>query len=220
MTDRVSAAYNYRLEGSPPFGRHRVSSHFQECRVLVPIKAHTWATESVVITFSRTTSLTMFFVLPATPTVHSTSRLPPQSYERPNQDYYQVHSNVPRIAVPPYPASQQRFFHQYPVEELEEREYLRALAVISNYRRRQAEKEATIRRQRQAEAARRSDLYSLAAEFEQRRQEAEFLTSDPAEVIRTRYARARLAATERQIAVNEFMGQLKGVPPVCRVFSS
>jgi len=85
--------------------------------------------------------------------------------------------------------------------------------VVSNYHRRQAEKEATARRHRQAEAARQRDIV-LAIELEQRRRRAELVASHHAEIIRTRRARDRLAAAERQIAVNEFLGRLRGGQPV------
>jgi len=154
----------------------------------------------------------MFFVLPGTPTLHPTP-LAPRSYKSQNQGYYQLHPNVPRFAVPPYPTSQQRFFHQPSAEQLEEREYHRAIAVISNYHRRQAEREATARRHRQAEAAHQRDLV-FAIELEQRRRREELVTSHRAEIIRTRQARTRLAAAERRIAVDEFLGRLRGGQPV------
>ena len=162
----------------------------------------------------------MYFVLPATSTPHPTSHLAPPSYEYPNQGYYHLHPNVPRLAVPPYPASQQRFFRQPSAEELQESEYRHALTVITNYHRRQIEKEAATHRQEQAEAARQRHLASLRAEFEQRRRQEELLASHSAEVIRTQRARARLAAAERQLAVNEFLGRFKGAQPVCFVLSS
>ena len=120
---------------------------------------------------------------------------------------------MPRFAVPPYPASQQRFFHQHPAEQPEEREYERALAVISNYHRHQAENEATARRHRYAEAARQRYL-AVAIELEQRRQRAELVASHRAEILRTHQARARLAAAEYQIAVNQFLGRSRGNQPV------
>ena len=158
----------------------------------------------------------MFFVHPDTPALRPTSYFAPRSYEHPNQGYFQLHPNVPRFVVPPYPASQQRFFHQPSEEEIEEREYRRAVAVISNHRRRQAENEAAIRRQRQVEVAHQRDLDSLVVELERRRRrQAEFLSSHQAEIIRTRQALDRLAAAERQIAMNEFLGRVKGAQSVC-----
>ena len=156
----------------------------------------------------------MLFVYPAS-TPHHTIRSIPHSYDYSDQGYYQLHPNVPQFATPLYPASQQRFFHQPTAEELEEREYQQALSVISNYRRRQAEKEAAICRQRQAAAARQRYIDSLTAELEQQRQQAELLASHRAKIIRTQQARARLAAAERQFAANEYLGQLKGAQPVC-----
>ena len=156
----------------------------------------------------------MFFVLPGTPTLRPTSCRAPQSYECQNQGYYQLHPSVSRFAVPPYPASQQRFFHQPSAEQLEEREYQRALAVISNYHRRQTEKKAAAYRHRQAEDSCQRDL-ALAIELEKRRQRAELIASHRAKILRTRRARERLAAAERQIAVNEFLGRLRGGQPVC-----
>jgi hypothetical protein len=112
--------------------------------------------------------------------------------------------------ISPYTASQ-RFFSQPSAEELEEHEYQRALAVISNHHHRQAEKEAVTRRQQQAAAARQRHLASLAAELEQRRQQAELLASHHAKIVRTQRAQARLAAAECQFAVKEFLRQ------VCRI---
>ena len=141
--------------------------------------------------------------------LHSTFHLPTQPYEYPDQGYYYLHPNVPRFADPPYPASQQRFFRQ-PSAELEElHEYRRALAVISNRRLRQVERDTAIRQRY---------LTSLATELEHQRQQKELLASHRAEIIRTQQARARLAAAERRLAVNEFLGRVKGTQPVCIVF--
>ena len=159
----------------------------------------------------------MLFVLPPTPVLHSSSYFAAQPYDYPNQGYYHLHPNVPRFAASVYPASQRRFFAQPSAEELEEREYQQALAIISNHRRRRAEKEAAIRRQRQVEVARQRYLVSLAAELEQRRQHAELLASRRVEVIRAQQARARLAAAERQLAVKEFFREVEGVPSVRRM---
>ena len=146
--------------------------------------------------------------------LHSTFHLPTQPYEYPGQGYYHLHPNVPRFSVPPYPASQQRFFRQ-PSAELEElREYRRALAVISNCRLRQVEKDAAIRQRQQAEADRQRYLTSLATELEHQRRQEELFASHRAEIIRTQQARARLAAAERQLAVNGFLGRVKGTQPV------
>jgi len=109
-------------------------------------------------------------------------------------------------------ASQQRFFHHPSAEE--EREYQRALARISNYRRRQSQNQAVARWHRQAERAHQRDL-ALVIELEQRRQQAGLVASDRAEIIRTREARGGLAATEHQIAVKEFLGLLGCGQPVC-----
>ena len=158
----------------------------------------------------------MSFVLPATSSSsQSNPHLAPQLCEYPDQGYYHLHPNVPRFAVPPYPASQQRFFHQPSAEELEERGYQRALAAISNHHHSEAEKEAAIRRHRQADAVHQQYLTSLTVQLERQRRQQEFLVFHNAEVIRTQQARARLAAAERQLAVNEFLGRSKGTQPVC-----
>ena len=155
--------------------------------------------------------MSMSFVPPVASPLHSTSYLALQTHEYPNQGYYYPH---PRFVVSPYTASQQRFSSQPSAEELEEREYQRALAVISNHHRRQAEKEAATRREQQAAAARQRHLASLAAELEKRRQQAELLASQHAKIVRTQQAQARLAAAERQFAVNDFLRQLKGARSV------
>jgi hypothetical protein len=152
--------------------------------------------------------MSMSSVPPVASPPHSTSYLALQTHEYPNQGYYYPH---PRFVISPYTASQQRFFSQPSAEELEEHEYQRALAVISNHHRRQAEKEAVTRRQQQAAAARQRHLASLAAELEQRRQQAELLASHHAKIVRTQQAQARLAAAEHQFAVKEFLRQ------VCRI---
>ena len=159
----------------------------------------------------------MPFVLPATSTLHLTSYLAPQTYEYLDQDYHHTHPNGPRFA---YPASQQHSSSQTSTEELGEHEYQRALAVISNYNRHRAEKEANIRRQQQAEVARQRHLASVSTQLEEQRQQAELLASHRAEVIRTQQARARLAAAERQLAVKEFLCRSKDARPVCRVCTS
>ena len=159
----------------------------------------------------------MQFVLPATPALHPTLHLAPQSYEYPNQGYYRLHPNVPRFAVPLYPPFQQRSFRQPSAEELEEREYQRALVVIFNNRLRQVEKEAAIHQWQRAEAVRQQYLASLAAELEQQQRQEESLASHRARIIRMQQARARLAAGERQLVVNEFLCQLKGAQLVCCV---
>jgi len=156
----------------------------------------------------------MLLVLPATSAIRSTSYLVPQPRDyRPSQGYHHYH-DAPRFAVPSYPAPELDFFHQPLTEELEEREYRRALDVVANHRRRQAEKEAAICRQQLAEAARQWYFAALAAELEQRRQE-ELLAARRVESIRSQQARARLVAAERQHALNAFSQQLKGAQAVC-----
>lgn len=156
----------------------------------------------------------MFLVLPATSAIRPTSYLGPQSYEYfPDQGYYPYHG-TPRFAVSPYP-SQLEFFRQPSAEELEEREYRQALEVIANHRRRQAEKEAAIRRQQLTQAARQRYL-AWAAELEQRRQE-ELLAARRAEFIHSQRARARLIASGRQHALDAFLRQPEGAQPVCHV---
>ncbi|KAF9777985.1 hypothetical protein BJ322DRAFT_1025354 [Thelephora terrestris] len=92
----------------------------------------------------------------------------------------------------------QDFFPSISAEELEEREYQRALEVVANYRRRQAEKEAAAaRRQELAEAARQRHTAALATGHEQRRQ-AELDAARRAELTRSQQARARLVAAELQ----------------------
>ena len=153
----------------------------------------------------------MLFVLPATSATRPVSYHTPQSYEyHPSHGYY-PYRDAPRFAAPPRPLLD--FFHQPSVEELEEHEYQRALEVIANHRRRQIEKEATIRRQQLAEAARQRYFTALAAELEQQRQE-ELLAARRSEFIRSQQARARLIATERQHALDAFLGQLGGARPV------
>ncbi|KAF9644458.1 hypothetical protein BDM02DRAFT_3121896 [Thelephora ganbajun] len=107
----------------------------------------------------------MFLVLPTTSALHPTSYLIPQPYEYQNQVSYSSYSNVPRSRVPLCPSPQQHLFSQSSAEELEEREHQRALAVISNHRRRRAEGEVAIHQQQQAEAARQQYLAFLATEL-------------------------------------------------------
>ena len=110
------------------------------------------------------------FVLPVTSAARPPSYLIPQSYEYyPSRSYYSYH-DAPRFAVSSSP-SQPDFFRQPSVEELEEREYQRALEVVASHHRRQAEKEAVIRRQQLAEATRQRYFAALAAEVEQQREE-------------------------------------------------
>ena len=157
----------------------------------------------------------MLFVLPTTSTIRPASYLAPQSYEYyPSQGYYR-HHDAPRFAAPSYP-SQLDFFRQPSAEELQEREYRRALEVISNHRRRQAEKEAAIHRHQLAEAARQRYFAALAAELEQQRRE-ELIAARRAEFIRSQQARARLVAGERQHALGAFLRQLNGAQPVCQI---
>jgi len=156
----------------------------------------------------------MFLVLPATSAVRPTSYLGPQSYEYlPDQGYYPYHG-TPRFAVSSHP-SQPEFFRQPSAEELEEREYRQALEVIANHRHRQAEKQAAIRRQQLAQAA-RQQYFAWAAELEQRRQE-EFLAARRAEFIHSQRARARLVAAGRQHALDAFLRQPEGAQPVRHV---
>ena len=155
------------------------------------------------------------FVLPATSVVRPTSYFTPQSYEYyPSHSHYSYHG-APRLAAPSY-LSQLDFFRRPSVEEFEEREYRRALEVITIHRHRQAEKEAVIRRQQLAEAARRRHSAALAAELEQHRQE-QLLAARRSEFIRSQQARARLIAAERQHALSAFLKQLKGAQQVCYV---
>ena len=155
----------------------------------------------------------MLFVLPATPAIRPTSYPAPQPYGYyPSPDYYS-YDDAPRFTAPSYPSHRSSFWHPS-AEELEEREYRQALEVVANHRRRQAEKQAAIRRQQLAEAARQRYFAALAAEVEQQRHE-ELLAARRAEFIRSQQARARLAAAERQHAVDTFLRQLKGPQPVC-----
>ena len=162
----------------------------------------------------------MLFVLPATSGLPPTPFLAPQQREYPVHTFYRPHPNAFRSTLPTYFAPQQHLFDQHSAEELEEREYQRAVAVISNYRHRQAEKEAAKRRQQQAEAARRRYLASMTKELEQRRQQEELLATSRAEALRTQWARDRLATAERQIAVDRFLRQLNGPQLVCAVLFS
>ena len=157
----------------------------------------------------------MLFVLPTTPALHPSSYLTPQPYPYSNKNFYNICPNGPRFGVAPLPTSQQPFFRQPSAEELEEREYERALAVIYNYRLRHAEKEAVTRRQQQAEAARQRYLAQSGNELEQQRQQEELLAARRAETLRMQQARARLAAAERQIAVNEMLRRPKATQQVC-----
>ena len=158
----------------------------------------------------------MLFVLPTTSATRPVSYLTPQPYEYyPSHGYYPYRDASP-FATPPRPHLD--FFHQPSVEELEEREYQRAVEVVANHRRRQIEKEAIIRRQQLAESARQRYFTALAAELEQRRQE-ELLAARRSEFIRSQQARARLVAAERQHALDAFLGQLGGARPVCHIYS-
>jgi len=157
----------------------------------------------------------MLFVLPATSAIRPVSYPTPQSHE-----YHPTHGRYPyrgttRFVVPSYPAPapQLDFFPQPSAEELEEREYQRALEVVVNHRRRQAEKEAAIRRQQQTEAARQRYFAALAAELEQRRQE-EVLAARRAEFVRSQQSRARLVTAERQRSLDAFLRELKRAHPV------
>ena len=161
----------------------------------------------------------MLFVLPATSAVRPISYLAPQSYDYyPSQGSY-PYRDAPRFAVPSYPP-QRDFFRHPSAEELEEREYRRALEVVANHRRRQAEQEAAIHRQQLAEATHQRYFAALAAELEQQRQE-ELLSARRAQLIRSQQAQAHLVAAERQHALDAFLRQLEGAQPVCLfVYSS
>ena len=152
----------------------------------------------------------MLLVLPTTSTTRPASYLVRQPY-----DYYPSHHyhNAPQFSVPSYPAPQLDFFHQPSAAEIEEYEYRQALEVVANHRGRQAEKEAVIRRQQLAEAARQRYLSALAAELEQRRRE-ELLAARRTEFIRSQQARARLVAAGRRHALNALLRQPEGVQPV------
>ena len=155
----------------------------------------------------------MLFVLPATSAIRPTLNLGPQSYDYyPSQGYY-PYRDAPQFAVPSYP-SQRDFFRHPSAEELEEREYRRALEVVATHRRRQAEQEAIIHQQQLAEATHQRYFAALVAELEQQRQE-ELLSAHRAQLIRPQQARAHLGAAERQHALDAFLRQLEGVQPVC-----
>lgn len=154
----------------------------------------------------------MLFVLPATSAVGPASYLAPQSYDYyPSQVYY-PYRDAPRFAVPSYPSQRDFFRHPSP-EELEEHEYRRALEIVANHRRRQAEQEAVIHRQQLAEATRQRYFAALAVELEQQRQE-ELLVARRAQLIRSQRARALLVAAERQHALDAFLRQFEGAQPV------
>ena len=155
----------------------------------------------------------MLFVLPAASTTRPTSYLAPQPYEHPFSQGYYPYSDAPRFVVPSYSTPQPHFLREPSPEELEEREYQRALEVVANHRRRQAE--VAIHRQQQA---RQRYLSALAAELEQQRQE-EILAARRAEFARSQRARARLVAAERQDALDEFLRQLEETRPVCHVYT-
>lgn len=156
--------------------------------------------------------------MPVTSTFCPTSYPAPQPREYPNHDYSHLH--------PAYPTSCQHVSCQSSAEELEERRYQQALAAISDYHHRQAEKGAAARRQQQAEASHQRYLASLARDLERQRQQEELLASRLARARRTQQAQARLAAAERQIAVNEFLRQRKDARSVvvsyshCRIGSN
>lgn len=155
----------------------------------------------------------MFLVLPVTSAIHPASYLAPQSYGYyPSHGYY-PHHEVPRFSVAPY-LSQPRLFHPPLVGELEDHEYRRALAVVVSHRRRQAEREAAIRQQQLAEVVRQVYLTTCAAELEHQRQE-EMLQARCVEFIRSREARARPVAAERQHAPNALSHLHKGPHSVC-----
>ena len=157
----------------------------------------------------------MLLVIPPTSATHPTSYLSPQPHGYYPRSGCRPHYDTHPFAVPSY-QSNLDLFRQPSAEEIEEREYQRALEVIVNHRRRQVEKEAAIRRHQLAEAARRQYFTALAAELEQQHQE-ELLAARRAEFIRSQQARARLVAAERQQALNAFLLQSKGAQPVCCV---
>ena len=155
----------------------------------------------------------MLFVLPTTSAIHPTSYLVPQSHGYyPSRRSYYPHYDVPPMTSQP---SHFDFFRQPSVEELEEQEYRRALEVVANHRRREAEQAAAIRRQQLAEASRQRYFVTLAAELEQRRRQEELLAARRrAELIRSQRVRENAIALERQHAINAFLRQLEGPQPV------
>ncbi|KAF9785091.1 hypothetical protein BJ322DRAFT_1218799 [Thelephora terrestris] len=156
----------------------------------------------------------MLLVLPTTSATRPVSYFAPQPYEQyPSQGYYTFH-DAPRFTAPSYPSHLDPFLRPS-AEELEEREYRRALEVIVNHRRRQAEKEAAIRRQQLSEAARQRYFAALAAELQQLRQE-QSIAARRAEFVRSQRARAPLATVERQQALSAFLQQLKEPQPITR----
>lgn len=158
----------------------------------------------------------MLFVLPTASAINPASYLSPQQYGHYPSRSQHLYGDMHRSILPSYP-SNLGLLRQLSAEELEEREYRRALDVVINHRRRQAEKQAMIRRQQQvAEAARRQYYAALAAEIEQRQQE-ELLAARRAELIRLRRVLAYLLAAERQHALNAFSRQSEGPQPVCLV---
>ena len=154
----------------------------------------------------------MLFILPATPAIRPGSYLVPQPYEYSFSQSYQHNRDPGRFSTPPHPASKPHFFRRHSHEELEESEYRRALEIVANRRRRQAEQEAAIHRRHRVEVARQRYFAALTAELEQRRQEEVFAVRR-AESIRSQQARARLVAAQRQHALGAFL-QLKETQPV------
>ena len=165
----------------------------------------------------------MLLVIPAASAIRPTSYFGSQPYESqpydyyPSQGFYPLHG-APRFSAHSYPSypSHQDLFARPSAEELEEREYQRALEIVVNHRRRQAEKEVAIRRYQLAEAARQRYSAALAAELEQRR-EAQLLAARCAGSIRSRQARARLAAAECQHTRSGFQQQQRRPQPVCYI---
>ena len=127
----------------------------------------------------------MLFVLPTASATRPASYLTPQPYEYPISQGYYHYPDAPRFAAPSYLTPQLHFLREPSPEELEEREYQRALDVAANHRRRQAE--AVIHRQQQFEVVRQWYLSSLAAELEHQRQE-EILVARRAEFARSQRA--------------------------------
>ena len=153
----------------------------------------------------------MLLVLPRTSPILRTPYLAPQSYDYyPSHDYY-LHYGEPKFPEASY-SSQPDLFVPPLAEELEEYEYQRALEVVINHRRRQAEREGAIYRQPRVEAARQLHFAAWAAELEQRRQE-ELLIAHHVELVRSHRARACLVAAERQHDLN--LEQAKNPQTVC-----
>lgn len=155
----------------------------------------------------------MLLVFPETSAIHHTSYLSPELYGYyPSRD----HQHPYGYGLSPFTApSDLDFFYQPLAEELEEHEYQRALEIIANHRRRQAEEEAAIRPHQLAEAAFRQSFAASGAELEQRQQE-EFLVARHAELLHSPQVRAPLFTAEHQHTLNALLQQFKGAQPVRR----